>query len=193
MLYLDTPEVEYFDEASQEFRKVPPQHLQLEHSLLSISKWESRWRVPFLDTSRKKTTAQYLDYVYCMTVNSKAVDKRIFALMPEECLNKISNFIDTPQTATVVNRSQLSEQDAPNGKRQVMTSELIYWQMITFNIPFTCEKWHLDRLLALIEISDVKAKSANRGGKKKKRLSNSAIAKRAALNNARKAKLGIKD
>lgn len=156
MLYIDTPEIEIFDESTNMFGIIKPQHLQMEHSLLSLSKWEARWRISFLST-KDKTEAQMLDYIYCMTIN-KNIDKRVFHALPKDCINRITHYIETPQTATT-----FRSDNQPFGKKgqrpvrqQIITAELIYWQMIVNGIPFSCEKWHLSRLLTLIRVCDIK-------------------------------------
>ena len=106
MLRIDTPEIEFFDEATNTFETIKPQHLQLEHSLLSASKWEARWRIPFLD-GKERTRDQMIDYIYCMTINHN-VDKRVYDVLPQEILDKISDYIETPQTATTFSSDRAS-------------------------------------------------------------------------------------
>lgn len=156
MLYIDTPEIEVFDESTSTFGTIKPQHLQMEHSLLSLSKWEARWRISFLST-KNKSEQQMLDYIYCMTIN-KNVDKRVFYALPQNCINRITHYIETPQTATTFRSDSYSS--GKNNQRpvrpQIITAEMIYWQMIVNGIPFSCEKWHLSRLLTLIRVCDIK-------------------------------------
>lgn len=184
MLRIDTPEIEFFDEATNTFETIKPQHLQLEHSLLSASKWEARWRIPFLD-GKERTRDQMIDYIYCMTINHN-VDKRVYDVLPQEILDKISDYIETPQTATTFSSDRASEKGRGyGGHHQIITTELIYWEMSVNNIPFSCEKWHLSRLLTLIRVCGIKNSNV-----KKKRSKDSTIRRNAALNKQRRQKLG---
>lgn len=152
--------------------------LILEHSLISISKWEAKWHVPFL--SSKKTEEQTLDYIRCMTVN-QCVPANVCEHLSLKNVQDISEYINDPMTATTVNGL-----NSNNHSREIVTSELIYYWMIALQIPFECEKWHLNRLLQLIAVCNVK----NTPGKKMSK--NDIIARNKALNEARKKKYNTK-
>lgn len=146
-IYIDGNEL--YDESKNEFVEVKPQTLKLEHSLLSISKWESKWHKVFLDQSENaKTEEEILDYVRCMTINN--VDPYAYYFLSQDDIDKIYKYIEDPMTATIV-------KDV-GGKRsnEKVTSEVIYYWMVSLQIPFECEKWHLNRLLTLIKICNVK-------------------------------------
>lgn len=138
---------ELYDENKNEFITLKSQSLKLEHSLLSVSKWESKWHKPFL-VKENKTTDELLDYIRCMTINN--VDNYIYYLLTEEDIKKIYAYIEDSMTATTINEVK--------GKRnsESVTSELIYYWMVSLQIPFECEKWHLNRLLTLIKICNIK-------------------------------------
>lgn len=138
---------EQYNEKTNEFITVKPQILKLEHSLVSISKWESKWHKPFLD-SNDKTLEEVMDYVKCMTVNQ--VNPFIYDALTEQNFNEIQQYINDPMTATTI-------KDIP-GKRnnEIVTSELIYYWMVALQIPFECEKWHINRLLTLIKVCNIK-------------------------------------
>ena len=154
MLQITIPAVlsEQFDEEKNEFIYVPitkEQTLQLEHSLVSLSKWESKWNKPFL--SRKaKTEEEILDYVRCMTLTQN-VKPEVYLCLSQENIIQINSYIDAPMTATT-----FSNERSMKGGREIVTSELIYYWMIALNIPFECQKWHLNRLLTLIKVCNIK-------------------------------------
>lgn len=149
MLEIEIPDTEMFDEANNEFINVKGITLRLEHSLVSLSKWESRWKVPFLSRD-KKTVEQTIDYIRCMTINQN-VDPLVYKLVKNEHVEKINEYIADIKTATTFN-----DANAPKQSREIITSELIYFWMAQFNIPMECQKWHLSRLLTLIRIASIK-------------------------------------
>ena len=154
---------------------VKPTVLTLEHSLLSISKWEAKWHKPYL-AKNEKTNEESLDYVRCMCL-SKDVDQEVLHALTKRNIMDISEYIFDPMTATTIKRMN------QHSSREVMTNELIYFWMTNFQIPFDpCEKWHLNRLMTLIEIASIK----NQPSKKmpKREWAN----QRAALNAQRKAR-----
>jgi len=178
MLILDIPEQEYYDEENQEFVYIHTFKLKLEHSLVSISKWESKWKKPFLK-DEQKTPAEFLDYVRCMTINSDVPDN-VYQLMGHENLKKIQDYIMDPATATTImdRRKQSSK-----GRQETVTSELIYYWMLTNGIPFECEKWRLNRLITLIRICNAK-------GNPQQMNNQELYAMNAALNRSRRAASG---
>lgn len=152
MLQITIPAEESWDEAREVFvttRK--EQTLQLEHSLVSISKWESEWQKPFLN-KKEKTREETLHYIKCMTITQN-VSPETFEYIPPSIIEKITEYINKPMTATTFS-------DRGKGKggssREIVTSEIIYYWMTTLGIPFSCEKWHLNRLLTLIHVCNVK-------------------------------------
>lgn len=179
MLQIVIPEREYFDQVKQEFVYLKEQRLTLEHSLISISKWESKWKKPFLDKA-DKTPEESADYIRCMSIG-KEIDPRLLRWIPPETYNKINAYISDTMTATWFN-----ERDKKPVNGQVVTSELIYYWMITFHVPMECEKWHLNRLLTLIKVCELK----NAPQKKMKR--KEIYSRNAALNAARKQKMAAK-
>lgn len=174
MLEIRIPQNELFDEKTQEFITVNAQTLTLEHSLLSISKWESKWHIPFLD-KKEKTPEQLLDYIRCMSI-SKNVDPNVLKAIAPTQMKEINDYINNPMTASTVHTPQRG------GGREVVTSELIYYWMITSGIPFECEKWHINRLLMLIKICGAKS------GSDKKMSRGQVMKQNAALNAARRKK-----
>lgn len=179
MLQVIIPASEFYDSRTNEFYEIKEQKLNLEHSLVSISKWESKWKKPFISRD-PKTTEESLDYVRCMTVTPN-VDPLIYQQIPPSVFKQIEEYIDDPMTATWINST-----DPPGSNRQVITSELIYYWMVAYQIPFECQKWHLNRLFMLIQVCNEKNKPP------KKMSRNQILSRNAALNAARRAKMHSK-
>ena len=177
MLTIVVPGVEMFDEQDQEFVTVNDVTLELEHSLVSLSKWESIYEKPFLG-KEDKTTEEVLEYVKIMTLTSN-IPEDTFYKLSEDNIKKINEYIDAKMSATWFN-------DTPGApkSRDVITAELIYYWMITFQIPFECERWHLNRLFTLIRVCNIKQA-------KPQKMSRTEIAARnRELNSQRKSQLG---
>lgn len=173
MLSITIPEAEYFDEKKSEFITIHEQHLRLEHSLVSISKWEAKWKKPFL-SEKPKTREQSVDYIRLMTITQN-VNPLVYEYIPDSIVNQVQAYIDDPMTATTI-----KSQKKPGGQK-VITSEVIYYWMTAFNIPMECEKWHLNRLLTLVEICNIE------NAPKKNMSKNSVYSNNASLNAARRA------
>lgn len=175
MLRIDIPEREYFDEKTERFGVIKATTLYLEHSLISISKWEAKWHIPFFDS--EKTNEQTLDYIRCMILNREIDEKSFYInLLTADDINKINTYINDPMTATVIT------DDGKRSRTQKVTSELIYCWMVQFNIPAEFEKWHINRLIMLIRVCGEESKP------KKKMSKREIMAQNKALNAARKAK-----
>ena len=175
MLQIVVPERELWDEEKEEFVYVKKHKLQLEHSLVSISKWESKWHIPFLD-GKDKTIEQIIDYVRCMTITQN-VKPEVYNRLTEDNLKAINDYIENPMTATTF--SDINQRPS----REIITSEIIYYWMVSFNIPFECQKWHLNKLLTLIKVCNIK----NSPPKKMSR--QEILSRNRALNEARKKNL----
>lgn len=180
MLLIHIPATENWDERKNEFVYSKETNLQLEHSLVSLSKWESKWHKPFLHPTEKKTNAEILDYIRCMTLTQN-VKPETYLSLTNENIKQIQDYIDDPMTATTFGAAQSAP---PN--REIITAELIYYWMISYNIPVEFEKWHLNKLLTLIKVCGIK-------NQKPKKMSKKALMSRnAALNAARRQQLGTK-
>ena len=155
MLTLTVPGGELYDEQQNMFIYIKGCTIVLEHSLVSLSKWESKWHKPFI-SEVEKTTEEVIDYIKCMTITQN-VDPEIYKYMDNTILQKVNDYIDNPMTATTI-----SSVKGGVARKEVITSEIIYYQMIAYNIPFECQKWHLNRLLTLINVCNVKNNPDNK-------------------------------
>lgn len=181
MLVIKIPEQEVFDENKDsssnekgQFVKVGPWTLQLEHSLISISKWESTWEKPFL-AKKEKTSQEWSDYIKCMTVTPN-VNPMAYNCLTQDDIAKIMDYINAKMTATTF----VNDQDDPSN--DVITNEIIYYSMIEIGIPAEFEKWHLNRLLTLIRVCNLKR------GKQKKMSKADIIARNKKINDERRKK-----
>jgi septum formation topological specificity factor MinE len=179
MLKLILPRTELWNERIDEFEELAPVVIELEHSLISLSKWESNFQKPFL-SNEKKTPGEILEYVYQMIITPD-IDQAVLHQINQEILEVINNYIESKQSATT-----FGEMPKATVRSEVITSELIYYWMVAFNIPFECQYWHLNRLFSLIRICNIKQASP-------KKMSRNEIAERnRALNDERRAKYNTK-
>lgn len=170
---------EGWDEEKQEFVEPRTQTLQLEHSLISLSKWESKWKKAFY-SKKEMSDEETLDYIKCMTL-SKNVDPDVYNHLTRENIKAVMDYIGDPMTATTFNDNK---KDSRN--HETITSELIYYWMIASNIPFECQKWHLNRLITLIRVCSVKNTPP------KKRSKRDIMSRNSALNAARRKQMNTK-
>lgn len=174
MLEITLPQVESFNEKTSEFITYPEVELRLEHSLYSLSKWESKWEKPYLSDS-PKSDEETLDYIRCMSQDP--VDNETLLRLTNKDFEKIGSYISASMTATWFN-----EDDKKTPSRQVITAEIIYHWMIQNQVWLECEYWHLNRLITLLKVCSAK------NSPEKKMSRQDAAAKQRALNEARKAK-----
>lgn len=177
MLRITVPiSAEGWDEKKEEFVKPEVQILQLEHSLVSLSKWESKWCKPFL-SSTEKTSEETIDYIKCMTLTQN-VDPEVYNHLTAKNIEDINQYIYAPMTATTFSDNKNSK-----ANKEIVTAELIYYWMIALNIPFECQKWHLNRLLTLVRVCNVKNTPPKKMSKR------DVMSRNAALNAARRKQL----
>lgn len=176
MLSITIPALDLYDENKNEFFTLKEQTLQLEHSLVSLSKWEAKWCKPFL-TDQKKTDEETIDYVRCMTLTQN-VDPSVYLRLTDEHIEQIQQYIDAPMTATWFT----DYGDDKQSSSEQITNELVYYWMFTFGVPMDCQKWHFNRLLTLIRVFIAKSQ-------KPKPMT---LQERAALNAARKKQYNTK-
>ena len=180
MLQIKVDARDLWDEQREVFIPIKEQTIQLEHSLVSLSKWESKWCKPFLHSGDNITREEELDYIKCMTITQN-VDPMVYKCLTNENIRQIKEYIDAPMTATY-----FSKHEKGKNNRELITSELIYYWMIALNIPFECQKWHLNRLITLIRVCEIKNQPP------KKRSRREIASSYAALNEARKKQLNTK-
>ncbi|MDO5397616.1 MAG: hypothetical protein Q4G33_06775 [bacterium] len=178
MLHITIPENELWDEINERFLSTKEQSLVLEHSLVSLSKWESKWCKPFF--SKQKTHEEIIDYVRCMTITQN-VDPGVYEFLTRDNLEQIDKYIDAPMTATWFRKSEHKPRT-----NKIITSERIYCWMIALHIPFECQKWHLNRLMTLIRVCNIENKPP------KKMSQREIMSRNAALNAARRKRLNSK-
>lgn len=171
---------EFYDDSKEEFIQTKDQKLLLEHSLISLSKWEAAHQKPFLARNVEKTDEELIDYIRCMTLTHN-VNPLVYRFLTPENVKEISDYINSPMTATWFSEAKVKAK-SPVKSRETPTSELIYYWMIACNIPMECERWHLNRLLTLIRVCSVK----NSNGKMSKK---DQLAYNRELNKARRAQL----
>lgn len=178
MLTIIIPGREEYDEVHNEFIQTKDTTLVLEHSLVSLAKWEMKWKLPFISQSYEKTKEQEIDYIRCMTITQN-VDPNVYQLLTFENIKQVRDYIADPMTATVIKDTS---KVIPGGRSESITNEVIYYWMTAANIPFECQKWHLNRLLTLIRICNIK------NNPPKKMSKNEALKYQAGLNAARRKK-----
>jgi len=179
MLPITVPYTKLLDERSSQLIYVPEQTLQLEHSLVSLSKWESKFEKPFL-SKEAKTAQEMREYVKFMTLSRNVSDAVYYALTSKH-YEEINRYIEKPMTATTFRQDRRS-----SPQREQVTAELIYYWMIALNIPFECQKWHLNRLLTLIRVCSIKNQPPKKWSKR------DILSRNAELNAARRKRFNSK-
>lgn len=180
MLRIEIPlGLEYWDEAKGEFVIPPTYPIDLEHSLVSLSKWESKYCKPFFSKT-EKSSAEILDYIKMMAV-TPVTQPEVWNNITQENVDAIKVYIDAPMTATTFSKDSKS-----SNNRETVTSELIYYWMITLTIPFECQYWHINRLLTLVRVCNIK------NAPPKKQSKGDIMRRNSALNAERRARLNSK-
>ena len=172
MLQITIPSIEQWNSEKNEFVYSKEYTLQLEHSLVSLSKCESKWCKPFL-TKDEKTKEENVVYIRCMVITQN-VHPEAYQSITSENIKQVSEYIEAPMTATTFP----NEQKGVN--REIITAEVIYYWMVALQIPFECQKWHLNKLITLIKVCNIKSQPPKKMGKKE------TMSRNAALNAARR-------
>ena len=173
MLTVTIPETEEYDPKTECFYIRKQQVLSLEHSLVSLAKWESKWKKPFL-SDKEKTREESIDYIRCMTITQN-VDPEVYYRIPQNVMDKINEYIGDPMTATTFSDTRPAKRN-----NEVITAEIIYYWMVALQIPFECQKWHLNRLITLVRVCNIKNSPPEKMSK------NDIFRRNAALNAARR-------
>lgn len=151
MLKIIVPYQEKYDEKANRFLEVKETVLQLEHSLVSLKKWESKHHIPFLD-QKNRTYEDFLDYICCMNLYPEETSDEIYNYLTVDDINKILSYMEDSMTASWITETP----GKTVNRREKVTAELIYYWMFSLNIPIECEKWHLNQLMMLIQVSSAK-------------------------------------
>ncbi|MBR4430998.1 MAG: hypothetical protein IKU36_01725 [Bacteroidales bacterium] len=184
MLEIIVPKTEeLWDPVHEIFLSTKETKLTLEHSLVSLKKWESKWKVPFLN-NKQMTEDQLRDYVKCMTITQN-VDPLVYYALTQENLKAIVEYMEDPMTATVINERNLPKGKGGTGQK-VITAEMIYYWMTALNIPFECQKWHLNQLMTLIKVASIEQQPPKQMSKR------DIMAQNKSLNAARRARMHSK-
>lgn len=183
MLTIVIEKKEHFDESRGVFLQIEGATLKLEHSLVSLSKWEARWKKPFLSKTEKNPD-ELIDYIRCMTITQN-VNPNVYFGISEDDYQRVVNYIQDEQSATIV-----SDQEPRKVNREIITSEIIYYWMIALQIPVEFQKWHLNRLLTLINVCNIKNTPKKKG--RSKQTINQERMDRHRIISERRAKFGTK-
>ncbi len=176
MLEIVVPEASLFDNSTSEFINIKEQKLQLEHSLISIAKWESKWKKPYLE-NKQQTMEEFQDYVKCMTITQK-VDPNVYRCITADNYRAIVDYMEDSMTATWFPNRDNGKRP---GKKEVLTAEVIYYLMSSYGIPYEpCQKWHFNRLMTLIRVCEAKETPPKKMGRRE------ALAQQQALNAMRR-------
>lgn len=181
MLTITVPGVESFDDSAQEFVTTGDVVLALEHSLVSLSKWESKWEKPFLSETTK-TTEETLGYISAMSLQGD-VPEEVLGRLTNENIEAINAYIESKMTATWFNEA-VKRDTRPN--REIVTAEIIYYWMTVLNIPLDWENRHLNQLITLVKVINEKNAAAS-GAEKKQPPTSAQLADRRRLNEERRA------
>lgn len=178
MLRLEVPMAESFDSAKNEFVASTVFVLELEHSLASLSKWEAKFEKAFLG-KQEKSVEEVIEYIRIM-VQTPDVPEEVFGHFSPENMSAINDYINAKMTATTIN-------EVPGrSSQEVITAELIYYWMIALNVPFECQHWHLNKLIMLIRVCNVKNKPPRKMSK------GEAMRRQRETNAMRRASLGTR-
>lgn len=176
MLELVFPAVEAWDPRTETFINLEPLTVKFEHSLVSISKWESKWKKSFI-SSRDKSPEETIDYFRCMLVEPQSIDDAYFTCITKQMADSIQSYINDPMTATTITNNGTQKPS-----REIITAEIVYYWMVALQIPFECQYWHFNKLMTLIEVCNIKNQPPKKMPKSK------AMAQNRSLNAARRAK-----
>ena len=185
MLEIIVPKTEdLWDPVHEIFLNTKETKLTLEHSLVSIKKWEAKWKTPFLNNNKQITEDQLRDYVRCMTITQN-VDPLVYYALTQENYKEIVAYMEDPMTATVINEKNLPKGKGGSGQK-VITAELVYYWMTALNIPSEYQKWHFNQLMTLIKVASIEQQPPKQMSKKE------VMAQNKSLNAARRARMHSK-
>lgn len=167
MLEVLIPATERFNSETMRFETLTEDHvLHLEHSLYSLSKWEQKWRKPFLHAA--KDYEETCDYIRCMTLDEDIPDE-VYQFIPDEVISLVNEYINDTPTATWFGKADAEAKQIEGKSKRVdiITSEIVYYWMIELDIPFECQYWNYNRLMVLIKVIEKKREENDPNAKKK--------------------------
>lgn len=185
MLRLHIEKKEYWDEKNQQFVYAgpdSPMDLRLEHSLVSVSKWESKYHKSYSNTDQK-TIDETLDYISMMVLDDVEVEPEMFKVLTPNQIEEIMQYINDPMTATTISEDPKRNNGNKRVNNRIVTAELVYYWMTALNIPFECQYWHFNRLITLIKVCSIESDPDK--NKKKKMTSADKAARKARMEAAR--------
>lgn len=186
MLQVVVPKLDWFNDNTNEIIHVDTTTLMLEHSLISVSRWEYKHKIPFLSSLEKGLAREeFIDYVRCMTIN-KSVNQFVYYGLTPAIIDAIRNYVTDSMTATTIANYRKNNKSKRPSPQKVVTSEQIYSWMVAAGVPFECEKWHLNRLLTLLQVCAVENNPPQKMSKRE------VMQQNAALNAMRHSKKGRK-
>lgn len=171
-LVLTVPGGEYYNDDTNTFFEVKEQTIRLKHSLVSISKWEAKYQRPFIDEKKPPTREEMLDYIRFMTITQN-VDRSIYNRLTSSHHELINKYINSKMCGTSIGDDKEQSKQMRGRYKKPISSELIYYWMTEYNIPFECRKWHFGRLMMLIRVCGIKKAQMNNAAKGKKGKTNS--------------------
>lgn len=179
MLKLVIPALELFDEKNNLFINQDEVTLELEHSLVALAKWESKWEKPFLG-SDEKSTEETLDYLRCMTLNPD-VPPEVYRRINDDHMAQVNKYLEAKMSATWFTEPKVSGNAPVRRSRETITAEIIYYWIVALQLDWEVQHWHLNRLFTLIKVCNQK------NAPEKKRPKRDMVAERQRLNAERKA------
>lgn len=185
MIDVVIPASEKWDPVTDKFKSLDKDYkLTLEHSLISVSKWEQRWHKPFM-SDKDKSYEETIDYIKCMTI-TQGVPDVVYEMMPDNVITQINEYITDSATATTFYDSRAESSVGASKRKEVITAEIVYYWMIELSIPVEiCQKWHFNRLMTLIRVINIKHEERD-PNKKHKMSKRDILAHNAQVNAARR-------
>lgn len=161
MLRLTLPSTDFWDPRKEEYVQIGGYEVDLEYSLFTIARWESKWKKPFITSLPKFTRKDEIEWYKAMCMTEGIPDEAWMVMTPK-IRQDIYDYVTDPMSATTINHRGPK---TPGGPKTIMTAELVYYYMVTLGVPFECEHWHFNRLMKLVDVCFVKNSPPKKMGK----------------------------